>query len=336
MVESSQPAFTVRDLAKVQDLPLLLDVTTRAQGALDWAQAYRNDVQRVLGSHGALLVRGLKLNGSAQFGRMLAILFGADLMEYTYRSTPRTAFRGNVYTATEYPANQIIPQHNENAYSRSWPARIGFLCMTPAQSGGETPIADSRVVYQSLPVAVRDRFERGGVLYVRNYSSLDLPWTEVFQTKDPAVVEQYCTTHGLSFEWRADGGLRTRQSNPAVISHPGTGEKLWFNQAHLFHVSNLGQDMAATLLASVGEENLPRHAYYGDGAPIEPEVLAQIRGIYRKCRIKFSWMKNDLLLLDNMLYTHGRESYTGPRQVLTGMACPVEHQADWSVRPGRP
>jgi len=104
--------------------------------------------------------------------------------------------------------------------------------------------------------------------------------------------------------------------------HPRTGENLWFNQAHLFHVSSLGKEIAETLISSLGEENLPRNTYYGDGSPIEPEVLDCIRAAYEQIKIKFPWQKNDLLLLDNMLFTHGREPYTGTRKVLVGMACP--------------
>ena len=151
---------------------------------------------------------------------------------------------------------------------------------------------------------------------------VDLPWTEVFQTHDRSKVEQYCRENDLTFEWTGENALRTSQVNPATARHPVTGEPLWFNQAHLFHVSSLSSDIANALLDSLGEHNLPRNAFYGDGARIEPETLATIRVCYERSKIRFLWKRNDLLLLDNMLYTHGRESYTGPRKVLTGMACP--------------
>jgi hypothetical protein len=80
--------------------------------------------------------------------------------------------------------------------------------------------------------------------------------------------------------------------------------------------------MAETLLASLGEENLPRNTYYGDGTPIEADALETIREVYERTKIRFTWHRNDLLLLDNMRFTHGRESYAGARKVLTGMACP--------------
>jgi TfdA family taurine catabolism dioxygenase TauD len=312
---------TVYDLKPIGGIPLQLDVESSVN-ALVWAEEHQQDVRDILSKNGALLIRGLKVPGSTHFGKILSTLFGAELLEYRYRSTPRTELRGNVYTATEYPATEVIPQHNENSYSRHWPNRIGFLCLLPSQAGGETPISDSRLIYHMLPAPVRDKFEEKGVMYVRNYSMLDLPWADVFQTSDKAEVEAFCKANDLEYEWREDNALRTRQVNQATAIHPGTGEKLWFNQAHLFHASSLRKEVAETLISSLGEKNLPRNTYYGDGSPIEAEALEVIRAAYEQTKIKFQWKTNDLLLLDNMLYTHGREAFTGPRKVLVGMACP--------------
>jgi alpha-ketoglutarate-dependent taurine dioxygenase len=321
-VAVSRKQITVDDLRPVGGIPLQLDIEASGISASAWAEEYQQDVRDILKANGALLIRGLKVPGSTQFGKILSTLFGSELLEYTYRSTPRTGLRGNVYTATEYPAAEVIPQHNENSYSRRWPNRIGFLCMAPSQTGGETPIGDSRLVYNLLPKPVRDKFEEKGVMYVRNYSMLDLPWTEVFQTSDKAEVEAFSKANGLTCEWREDNSLRTSQVNQATAIHPLTGEKVWFNQAHLFHTSSLSKEIAETVISSLGEENLPRNSYYGDGSPIEPEALDLIRSAYEQTKIKFPWKANDLLLLDNMLFTHGREAFSGTRKVLVGMACP--------------
>lgn len=320
VIESGR--IEVDDLEPVGGIALRWDVESNGRTAVEWAREHQDDVRRLVAENGALLIRGLDVGGSAEFGELLSTLFGSELLEYTYRSTPRTALSGNVYTATEYPASEVIPQHNENSYSRHWPNRIGFLCVQPSETGGETPIGDSRKVYAMLPESVRAKFEEKGVMYVRNYSSLDLPWSVVFQTHDRREVEKYCDENELSYEWLEDDGLRTRQINPATAVHPLTGEKLWFNQAHLFHVSNLDEEIASTLIEVVGEENLPRNTYYGDGSPIDTQTLDIIRATYERTKVKFRWQKSDLMLLDNMLYTHGREAYTGARKVLTGMACP--------------
>lgn len=314
--------FSVKDLEPIHGTPLLLKVETNGSKLLDWAEENRDHIGRLVEENGALLIRGLRVLGSKQFGQLLSTLFGADLIQYKYRSTPRTELRGNVYTATEYPAHEVIPQHNENSYSRSWPKRIGFLCFFPSQTGGETPIADSRAVYEKIDPAIKAKFEDKGVMYVRNYSNLDLPWSEVFQTDDPREVERYCSEHDIECEWLDETRLRTKQVNPAAIKHPDTGEQVWFNQAHLFHVSSLPEDIRDTLVDSLGEENLPRNCFFGDGSSIDKHSLDAVRQAYEETKIKFTWQQNDLMLLDNVLYSHGRESFTGERKVLTGMACP--------------
>ncbi|KPV93679.1 peptide synthase [Pseudoalteromonas sp. P1-9] len=315
--------YTIDELKEESGLKFLLEVDSKGKKSVDWAQDNKDWIQDLVAENGALLIRGLSIHSSKQFGDVLSTLFDGDLLNYTYRSTPRTQLKGNVYTATEYPEYETIPQHNENAYSRVWPNRIGFMCMLPPETGGETPIADSKAVYEQIPAEIKTKFsEKNGVMYVRNYSELDLPWKEVFQTEEKSEVEEYCKQNEMEFEWLENDSLKTSQTNPATINHPVTNDPIWFNQAHLFHVSSLGENIRDTLLDTLGEDLLPRNSYFGDGSPINEQDLQTIRDIYEKNKIKFTWQKGDLLLLDNIRYTHGREPFTGARKILTGMACP--------------
>ncbi|MBL7727057.1 MAG: TauD/TfdA family dioxygenase [Dinghuibacter sp.] len=284
-----------------------------------WAQEVRNGINDHLNTHGALLVRGLNIASPEDFSSLLRTLFDDPLLNYVYRSTPRKELTRNIYTATEYPETESIPQHNENAYANAWPMRIGFWCVEKAAVQGNTPICDSRIVYRHIPAPVREVFEQKQVMYVRNYADVDLSWKEVFQTENPAEVEAYCRENQIDFEW-TENGLRTRQVNPATAVHPVTGEKIWFNQAHLFHVSALPDEVREGLTELLGEENLPRNTYFGDGSPIPGEMLNTIREVYNEHSFYFEWQPGDLLLLDNMLYSHGRQPYEGKRKVLVGMA----------------
>ena len=104
------------------------------------------------------------------------------------------------------------------------------------------------------------------------------------------------------------------------MKHPRTGESLWFNHGTFFHVTTLTPTIRDGLLQQFDEEDLPTNTYYGDGTPIEPEVLEHLRTVYRENMVMFPWQKGDLLLLDNMLTVHARTPYRGQRRVLTGMA----------------
>jgi alpha-ketoglutarate-dependent taurine dioxygenase len=305
---------------KIDGVDLLVTIDLKGKKLLEWASFNKDAIEQWLENKGALILRGLNLSSSQQFGKLLRTLFDSDLLCYNNRSTPRTELRGNIYTATEYHSEQLIAQHNEQAYTNSWPTKIGFFCMLPGESGGETPIADSREIYKRIPIEIRKKFEDKGVLYVRNFSEIDLSWQEVFCTEDREEVEDYCNKNNIKFEWLNDGELRTTQQLPAVQKHPVTGELLWFNQAHIFHPATLSKEIRESLLAAKSKERLPRNTYYGDGSEIDDETILTILEVYQKYKLSSVWQAGDVMLLDNMLYSHGREPFKGERRVLVGMA----------------
>ncbi len=302
-------------------LPLLVSPRLPGLALETWAGGRRAEIEERLLRHGAVLFRGFEVGGIDGLERFLAGVAGGPLLKYTYRSTPRVTVRGNVHTATEYPADQEIPLHNENSYAARWPLEIAFHCVTAAARGGETPLADSRRITARLSPALRERFATKGVRYVRNYGrGLDLSWQETFQTEDPAEVERFCHAGGIELEWLPGERLRTIQDRPALATHPRTGDLLWFNQAHLFHVSSLSPAMREALLTAFGPGELPRHAAHADGTEIDPADLAEIRAAYRAEAVAFPWQEGDVLLADNMLVAHGRNPYEGPRRIVVGMA----------------
>lgn len=311
-------------LAAGQTLPLVVQPALDGVSLNSWAADNREWIETNLISHGGILFRDFAVGGTGDFEQFMNVLT-RDLLDYSYRSTPRTQVSGKIYTSTEYPADQHIPLHNEMSYSRSWPMKIWFYSIKTAEHGGETPIADSRKVLAGIDPAIRRRFAEQGVMYVRNYGAgIDLPWEEVFQTTSREDVEAFCRSNGIVFEWKDGNQLRTSQVCQAVATHPRTGEEVWFNQAHLFHVSSLQPELRDSLLATLGEENLPRNTRYGDGSSIEAEVLEQIRTAFEQATIRFPWQEGDILMLDNMLVAHGRSPFSGARKVVVGMAEAIE------------
>lgn len=300
-------------------LPLLVEPATAGVNLARWVASQAAWIDRMLLAHGALLFRGFDCRQPERFEEIIAATARAPF-EYTYRSTPRRAVHGAIFSSTEYPADQVIPMHNEMSYTTSWPGRLWFCCLVQAEDGGETPFADSAAVWRRIPEAVRARFREHGVRYVRNYGTgLDLPWQEVFQTEDRREVETYCRAASISFEWVTDGHLRTAQVCQSEIAHPVTGAPVWFNQAHLFHVSSLAAGVADALMSIAGQDELPRNAYFGDGATIPDETLASIRAAYDAEMIRFPWQAGDVMLVDNVAVAHGRMPFRGARRVVVGM-----------------
>jgi alpha-ketoglutarate-dependent taurine dioxygenase len=306
-----------------ESLPLVIKPEVPDVDLTNWVAGNREYVEAELTRVGGILFRGFQISSADDFERFVNTSF-AHLLEYKERSTPRTAIGKYVYTSTEYPAEQSIALHNEFSYAMSWPMRICFFCSEAPLTGGETPIADCRKVYQYLDPQIRDRFIEKKVMYARNYGSkIDLSWQTAFQTTDRAEVEEYCRNAPIDFEWLDGDRLRTRQVRESVAAHPKTGEVVWFNQAHLFHMSNLEEDVRESLQATFEADELPRNAYYGDGSVISDDELDQVREAFRKATVRFPWQHGDVLLLDNMLVAHGRTPYTGDRKILVAMADPL-------------
>lgn len=303
----------------------MVQAAASGQSLADFVETKRDWLDTQLLKHGALLLRGFTCGGegqnAAEFEHTVQALWG-ELLTYQDRATPRHQVSGKVYTSTEYPPAHSIFLHNESSFADSWPTRICFFCATPAKQDGATPIADVRRVWQRIDPAIRQRFETKQVMYVRNFGQgFGLPWETVFNTADKAELEAYCQQANIAVEWLDNGQrLRTRQVRPAVLRHPQTDEWVWFNHAAVLHVSTLRRSLREAFLTEFALEDLPNNTYYGDGSEIEPDVLDHIRAAYEAEKTVFTWQAGDLLVLDNLLVAHGRESYIGPRQIWVGMA----------------
>lgn len=307
-------------------LPLVVRPALGGVELASWAAGNREWLEARLREHGAILFRDFPLGGADAFEAVVTAISGAP-MEYRERSSPRSRVGGQVYTSTDYPPEQSIFPHNEHSYAQTWPMKLFFYCETAAREGGETPLADCRRVYQRIDPRIRERFARSGWIYARNFGDgFGLPWRTVFQTDDRATVEAYCLANDIEFEWKPGDRLRTRQRRAAAAAHPRTGEPVWFNHATFFHVSTLAPAVRDALLTQFTDEDLPNNSYYGDGQPIEPEVLEHLREAYLREVVTFSWQQGDLVMLDNMLTAHARNPYVGRRRVLFAMSEPFNRQ----------
>lgn len=289
---------------------------------VSWVGEHRRRLEQLLHQHGGILFRGFGVDSVDRFQELVAAA-GGDPLEYKEKATPRSQVEGRVYTSTDYPPDQSIELHNESCYAHTFPRKIFFYCVTPAAEGGETPIADCRVAYRELDPEVRRRFADKGVTYQRAFGAgLGMDWRTTFGVDGRAELERLAAEEGIETRWVGDDHLVTRQTRPAVVDHPQTGEPLWFNQAVAFHVSTLDPELRRRLVAELGEDRVPKTSIYGDGTPIPDEDLAAVRRAYAAATVAFPWQRGDVLMLDNMLTAHGRNPYSGERKIVVAMAEP--------------
>jgi hypothetical protein len=212
--------------------------------------------------------------------------------------------------------------HNELSYSAAWPARIFFSCIQASETGGETPLADGRIVLKKMNQYLVDKIRAEGVIYCRNLHGgmgFGPSWQDTFETTSESDVEEFCKRSKMDFEWKDDGGIRIIQKRKGIIEHPVTGEEVWFNQIDQFHPLHMGEEVYSVLLEMYSEDELPTYVTYGDGSPVQGEVIGQIKEVFDEVSVARPWSNGDLVLVDNILVSHGRKPFTGERKVLVSM-----------------
>jgi alpha-ketoglutarate-dependent taurine dioxygenase len=292
-------------------------------GPAAWAGEHRDALRAAVVEHGSLLVRGLGLRDAAQVADVVGRL--ADgLMPEREAFAPRQPQPGGLYSSTPWPANQPMCMHHELSYALEFPGLLLFACLTAPAEGGATAVADAPTVLEALPEDLVARFERDGWLLLRTYNDeIGAPWSEAFGTADRAEVEAYCRANGIEAEWLPDGGLRTRQRRSAVVRHPVSGRRCWFNQVAFLNEWTLAPEVREYLVDVYGPDGLPFTTAFGDGEPIGEDVVALLNATYEQHTAREPWQDGDLLLVDNVRTAHSREAYQGERQVLVGLADPV-------------
>jgi alpha-ketoglutarate-dependent taurine dioxygenase len=290
---------------------------------VSWYRDHQARMEELLLVHGALLFRGFGIHSQDALQRVVSGIGGAAL-DYVDGNSPRRKLSSAVYTSTEYPPEFFISLHNELSYSSRWPTRLFFCCVIAPAEGGETPLADSRAILGRLSPEVRDAFVEKGVKYVRNLhggSGFGPSWQKTFETEERGSVEDFFRGTGTGIRWNDDGSLTVTQVRPAIATHPTTGETVWFNQADQFHPSTHPKAIYDSIKALYEgrEDMIPQTAFFGDGTPIDPSMLDEVRRTVNEQIHLFSWQRGDLLLVDNMLVAHGRNPFKPPRKILVSM-----------------
>jgi alpha-ketoglutarate-dependent taurine dioxygenase len=131
-----------------------------------------------------------------------------------------------------------------------------------------------------------------------------------------------CRENDFSFKWNRNNWLQISQTRPAVMAHPETQEKVWFNQVHLYDFNpklmGIGRYIGAKLFYCQKHTKL-HEVFFADHSEIPRSDIYHIMDVLDANTVSFPWQKGDLLVLDNVLAMHGRAPFTGKRRILTAM-----------------
>ncbi|MFJ7205956.1 amino acid adenylation domain-containing protein [Streptomyces sp. NPDC098789] len=288
-----------------------------------WAAAHRARLRATVAEHGALLVRGLGLADADTVGAVSREVLHEVMTEREGFAVRRRLADG-VLSSSEWPADQPMCMHHELSYAREVPGTLLFACLTAPDSGGVTGVADSADVLQALPAELVARFEAEGWRLDRNYTeTVGVGLADAFGTADRAAVAAYCARRGITPTWQPGGDLRTSQRAAAVLTHPLTGRRGWFNQIAFLNEWTLDPLIREYLLFEFGDDGLPFNSTYGSGARLDEDTVLAINAVYEKHTLREPWRAGDLLIVDNLRMAHSREPYEGDREIAVVLGDPV-------------
>lgn len=332
---AAAPRVRTSFLKPGQTFPIVIEPSSPDLDPVAWALAHRQDIEATLCRHGGILLRGFGLRTPQDFEAFAESiepgLYGA------YGDLPKKEGGRNTYRSTPYPEREMILYHNESAHLSRWPRKQWFFCELPSPVGGATPIVDCREMYRRLPRELAAQFESKGLRYVRTFNDkLDVSWRDFFKTDSRDDVQARLRASGTDFSWLDADTLQTRERCPAVIAHPVTGERSFFNQVQLHHTACLDPEVRRDLLDIVGAQRMPRQVTFGDGSPIGDDTMALIGDLYEACAVRFDWRQGDVVMLDNMLAAHARDPFEGPRKIVVAMGDMFERKDLPPLDAGRP
>ena len=315
-------------------LPLFIEPRTPAlKSSVDKTVAWLRDNGDALNAlardAGAIVLRGFPLKDTDDFARMVEH-FPSTTYGYAGGAAQRNNLKGKVFETTHAAAHTTLCLHQEMSYLPHYPSQLAFFCQHAADSGGETWIGDMRRAQKLLPQKFVNAVRQRGVLYTRNWrapgSTAEHPlieqqhrtWHESFYTTDKSKAEEACRGMGVEHTWEPDGGLTIRFRASGFVTHPVTGEEVWFNQAHAQTMvpRNIGQERYDLYQKYYPPGRLrPMQTTFRDGEPFDPADVEAVLDVMQQVTVAFPWRAGDMMLVDNIYTAHGRNSYTGRRDV---------------------
>jgi len=303
--------------------PLCVEPTKRPSTyeVVNWVRNNKPEIETQLVKHGAVIFRGFELNKVEDFYTFLQS-FEWEFGSYLGGGGPRKVVLGPIETSTESPPELQIPFHHELAYLTTPPRALFFWCEIEPKEKGQTPLLLSNQVYEKIKernLNFVKQIQAKKIRYIRIMQDKKLcqneyqrSWQDTFGTDDQnEAAKRAFQTGAEKVEWIEDGDFISMK----LFSLPLDGIKIdhrnqkptWFNSIVLLHpASERGEKPRES----------PWQVTYGDFSEIDDCDVRMAQEIMNNEGTMFQWHVGDVLLVDNMLTLHARNSFVPPRRIL--------------------
>lgn len=301
------------------------------------------DFDDLLSRHGAVLFRGFELSNPG-VDEALAALDASFSIPTIGNQTLRHKVSQRTANSTGAPRFYYIPQHIEWNYNGRLPGTLAFYCEHPPESDGSTVIADNRNLTKQLPDSIMDKLD-ANYLYQFTFSSEYTAGDLLTYFDAEREEDAYARMHELGFAMRDDLEGVMQSVRSCLIRHPRTNDVLLAMPLEYMYKKVLKNGMfnvrkfnrtkrlkyltilaVGRILEIAGKKTVPSRIVFEDRALTRREYRDYLN-ILNANKVFFTWRRGDLLLLDNLLVTHGKQPHTGKRKIIVSMGALLDRNS---------
>ena len=244
-----------------------------------------DEIRALYKAHGAILFRDFPLDVHA-FSELVARFCTHAVAN---NSINRDTLDQNLHIQTVDKGRQAFPLHAELSRLPWKPDIAWFGCLNPPSSGGETTLCDGIQIVANLPPEIRREFEQRQLLYVAPAQTSILEFW--FGTDRPDDEQLQSPPTDCPFQFVSQGENIYRLFSmptfhqPMFDQRPAWGNFLFFSRY------------------AKGRKNFP---VFDNGEIVPDDLLDVVKGVADRLEQPVEWRTNDLLMLDNTRFMHGR------------------------------
>lgn len=181
-----------------------------------------------------------------------------------------------------------MPLHSEASYSPSWPEIIWFYCVKPPKKSGWTTICDGKKIYQDLSTKTKKFFLANPITY-----KMDIPYgNKSSKIKTKKIRDWFINVIGVK-KSKIDMNNKSiyiELERYSISPLKDTKEYAFSNHLQIV----LERDPQLLSWRINNKTKLPN------------KIQKELKKICEKNIYKIKWKKNDLCMIDNRRFMHGR------------------------------
>jgi len=245
--------------------------------------------------YGAILFRGFQLDRKSF--RQLAFRFCSNFIVNKARDGGRKHVSPDGRIQTVNLGNKAFPLHPELATMPTQPDLAWFACASIPIIGGETLLCDGIAIASALQKQTRELLKSRSFTYrIKTTKEECESWLGV-KDPDAATLQELKDKAPLSFAIE-DGEYYSTYVTQA-LHKPLFSNELAFGSFLLF-----ARQMQ-------GWKNFPT---FEDDTEVPDAVYEEIKAVSDRLTVAHSWQQDDVLMVDNTRFMHGRNYVVNPEQ----------------------